>query len=51
MPSPYLGDQSRTFGGTLRFDIRALSNVLVPSKFDRSSGRVILRARLSGERS
>jgi hypothetical protein len=51
MPSSYLGDQSRTFGGTLRFDIRALSNVLVPSKFDRSSGLVILRARLSGERS
>jgi len=51
MPSSYLGNQSRTFGGTLRFEIRALSNVLAPSMFDRSSGLVILRARLSGERS
>jgi hypothetical protein len=51
MPSAYLGDQSQAFGGTLRFEIRALSNVLVPSKFDRGSGLVILRARLPGERS
>ena len=51
MPLPYLGDKSQALGGTLRFDIRAVSNVLVPSKFDRSSGLVILRARLPGERS
>lgn len=51
MPSAYLGDKSRTFGGTLRFELRAVSNVLVPSKFDRASGLVILRARLPGERS
>ena len=51
MPAAYLGDKSQTLGGTLRFDIRAISNVLVPSKFDHSSGLVILRARPPGERS
>jgi len=51
MPPTYLGDKSQAFGGTLSFDIRAISNVLVPSQFDRRSGLVILRARLPGERS
>jgi len=51
MPPAYLGDKSGTIGGTLRFELRALSNALVPSKFDRASGLVILRARLPGERS
>lgn len=51
MPLAYLGDKSQTYGGTLRFEIRAVSNSIVPSSFDRSSGLVILRAKLSGERS
>jgi len=50
LPADYLGDQGKAFGERLRFEIRALSNVLVPSKFDRSSGLVVLRARLVGER-
>jgi hypothetical protein len=51
LPWSYLGDKGDTYGGTLQFDIRALSNVLAPSTFDRGSGLVILRARLPGERS
>jgi len=50
LPADYLGDQGKAFGESLRFEIRALSNVLVPSKFDRSSGLAVLRARLVGER-
>jgi len=50
LPWSYLGDKGETYGGTLQFDIRALSNVLAPSTFDRGSGLVILRARLPGER-
>ena len=42
-PSHYLGDQATAFGGTLKFRFRALSNPLVPSAIDRSSGAVILR--------
>jgi hypothetical protein len=51
MPPTYLGDKSQTYGGTLSFEIRALSNVLVRSRFDRNSGLVILRSRLAGQRS
>jgi len=51
LPAPYLGDKSQAFGGTLRFEIRALSNALVPSRFDRGSGQVILRARVAGQSS
>ena len=51
LPWSYLGDKGETYGGTLQFDIRALSNVLAPSTFDHGSGLVILRARLPGERS
>jgi len=49
LPRSYLGDKSHTLGGTLQFEIRALSNALAPSTFDRSSGLVVLRARLAGE--
>ena len=51
LPAAYLGAQSQAFAGTLRFEIRAISNAIAPSKFDRGSGLVVLRARLSGERS
>jgi len=51
LPPAYLGDKSETYGGTLQFEIRALSNPLVPSKFNRAGGQVILRANLPGERS
>jgi len=49
LPPIYLGDQSATLGGTLRFEVRTLSNAQAPSKFDRSSGWVILRARPRGD--
>ena len=42
-PLRYLGDKAIAFGGKLDFRIRAVSNALVPSEFDRSSGTVILR--------
>ena len=42
-PLRYLGDKGAAFGGKLAFDLRAVSNSLVPSEFDRSSGTVILR--------
>lgn len=51
MPLAYLGDKRAAFGGKLRFEIRAVSNALVPSLFDLGSGLVILQARLRGERS
>ncbi|MFI4931488.1 MAG: hypothetical protein ACHP83_14695 [Burkholderiales bacterium] len=51
LPWSYLGDKGQTYGGTLQFEIRALSNGLAPSTFDRSSGLIVLRARLLGERS
>ena len=47
-PLAYLGDKSQAFGGRLQFEIRAVSNPLLPSQFDRSSGMVILH---SGQRS
>jgi hypothetical protein len=43
-PLRYLGDKERTFGGRLRFEMRAVSNPLVPSEFERDSGLVMLRA-------
>ncbi len=43
-PLRYLGDKGKSFGGRLQFEIRALSNALVPSQFERDSGMVILRA-------
>ena len=49
LPPNYLGDQSATLGGTLRFEVRALTNAHAPSNFDRSSGLVILRARPRGD--
>jgi hypothetical protein len=51
LPPSYLGDQSAALGGTLRFEVRTLSNAHSPSTFDRSSGLVILRARPRGHRS
>jgi hypothetical protein len=45
LPSSYLGDRGATLGGTLRFEIQALSNPLVASHFDRTSGLVVLRSR------
>jgi len=51
LPTAYLGDKSQTLGGVLQFEIRALSNLLAPSTFELGSGLVVLRARLSGERS
>ena len=51
LPWSYLGDKGQTYGGALQFEIRALSNGLAPSKFDRNSGLIALRARLLGERS
>jgi hypothetical protein len=51
LPAAYLGDKSQTFGGILQFEIRVLPNLLAPSKVERGSGRVVLRARLPGERS
>ena len=51
LPAAYLGDQSSTLGGILQFEIRALSNLLAASTFERGSGLVVLRARLPGERS
>ena len=51
LPADYLGDKSQSLGGILQFEIRALSNHLAPSTFEHSSGLVILRARLPGERS
>lgn len=49
-PKPYLGDRGRAFGGRLSFDIRAVTNPLVPSVFERSRGVVILRAGNAGQR-
>lgn len=43
IPQPYLGDRAGTFGSKLDFRIRAISNPLVPSRFERDSGAVILR--------
>jgi hypothetical protein len=43
LPRRYLGDKSKVIGGQLRFEIRAVSNPLVPSEFDHSSGVVTLR--------
>jgi hypothetical protein len=51
LPMAYLGDKSQTLGGVLQFEIRALSNLLAPSRFEYGSGLVVLRARLLGERS
>jgi hypothetical protein len=43
VPLRYLGNSAGTFGSKLDFRIRAVSNPLVPSRFDRDSGAVILR--------
>lgn len=43
-PLRYLGDKSRVLGTRLQFRFRAVTNSLVPSEFDRSSGAVVLRA-------
>lgn len=51
LPMAYLGDKSQTLGGVLQFEIRALSNLLAPSRFEYGSGLVVLRARLLGARS
>ncbi|HTP72286.1 MAG TPA: hypothetical protein VML58_08715, partial [Burkholderiaceae bacterium] len=42
LPPAYLGDQRQAFGGALHFEIRALSNLVMPSRFDRASGQVVL---------
>lgn len=42
-PLRYLGQRGAAFGARLAFRIRAVSNPLVPSQFDRGSGLVILR--------
>jgi hypothetical protein len=49
LPPRYLGDQSAALGGTLRFDLRTITNVHAPSRFDRASGMVVLRSRLRGQ--
>ena len=51
LPTEYLGDQSRAYAGSLRFEIRAMPNAIMPSRFAYDSGLVILRAKLPGERS
>lgn len=43
MASPFLGDKSVAFGARFEFQIRAVSNPLVPSQFERDSGTVTLR--------
>ncbi len=42
VPPHQLDDPRHAFGGRLRFEIRAVSNPLVPSLFDRASGQVTL---------
>lgn len=37
------GDHAKAYGKPLRFRLRAVSNALVPSEFQRDSGIVILR--------
>jgi len=48
-PQQYLGDQSKGFGGRLTFNVRAVTNPLVPSVFERSRGVVILRTGSTGQ--
>jgi len=43
-PLRYLGDKSRALGASMQFKFRAVSNALVPSEFDRTSGTVVLRS-------
>lgn len=43
-PLRYLGDQSRAFGARMQFRFRCVTNALVPSEFDRTSGAIVLRA-------
>lgn len=45
LPHEYLRKANAALGGHLRFEVRAISNPLVPSQFDSTSGVVILRAR------
>lgn len=42
-PLRYLGDKREAAGGRIEFRLRAVSNPLVPSEFDRANGSVILR--------
>ena len=51
LPSEYLGDRSRAYAGSLRFEIRAMPNDIMRPKFVHDSGLVILRAKVSGARS
>ena len=45
LPDAYLGNVSGALGGHLRFEVRAVTNQLMPSQFDGGSGLVILRAK------
>lgn len=47
-PADLLGNRSAAYGAMIGFEIRALSNPLVPSDFDRRSGFVVLRGSGSG---
>lgn len=45
LPRVFLGNVSPALGGHLRFDLRTISNPLLPSQFDSTSGLVVLRGR------
>ncbi len=43
-PLQYLGDKSVAYGRSMQFSLRAISNTLRPSSFERASGTVVLRS-------